>query len=140
MMKNSRYSGKIKAEFFGKIQEYFKIYKDSKQLLDRRIIENNRWYKSRYMTNHDSEIPEPATPYLFNVVANKHADAMDNYPEPNILERSEQDRGLAEKLTKIVPMQLDMCDFKRTYSRAWWYKLKNGASCYGVFYNPKTKT
>lgn len=136
-MKNDRYSGKIKAEFFGKVQECFKIYKEHKQAFDRRIIENNRWYKSRYMSEPDSVMPEPTTPYLFNVIANKHADAMDNYPEPNILERSEQDRNTAEKLSKIVPLQLDLCDFKRTYSRAWWYKLKNGASCYGVFYNPK---
>lgn len=137
-MKNNSYSGKIKAEFFGKVEECFKLYKESKQELDRRIIENNRWYKSRYTSNPDDIVPEPATPYLFNVIANKHADAMDNYPEPNILERSEKDRSLAEKLTKIVPLQLDMCDFKRTYSRAWWYKLKNGASCYGVFFNPKS--
>ena len=101
-----------------------------------RIIDNNRWYKSRYSSDPDAPIPEPATPYLFNVIANKHADAMDNYPEPNILERDELDSGAAEKLTKILPMQLDLCDFRRTYSRAWWYKLKNGASCYGVFYNP----
>lgn len=138
-MKNDRYSGKIKSEFFGKLQECFKIYREHKQVLDRRIIDNNRWYKSRYMSNPDDVIPEPTTPYLFNVIANKHADAMDNYPEPNILERSEEDRAAAEKLTKIIPMQLDICDFKRTYSRAWWYKLKNGASCYGVFYNPEIK-
>ncbi len=138
-MKNDRYSGKIKAEFFGKILECFRIYREHKQAFDRRIIENNRWYKSRYMSNPDDVIPEPTTPYLFNVIANKHADAMDNYPEPNILERSENDGAVAEKLTKIIPMQLDICDFKRTYSRAWWYKLKNGASCYGVFYNPKSE-
>ena len=135
-MKNDRYSGKIKLEFFGKVQEYFKIYRDNKQELDHRIIDNNRWYKSRYNSDPDAVIPEPTTPYLFNVIANKHADAMDNYPEPNILERSEEDTQVAEKLTKILPMQLDLCDFKRTYSRAWWYKLKNGASCYGIFYNP----
>lgn len=135
-MKNDRYSGKIKAEFFGKVLECYKLYREHKQLFDRRIIENNRWYKSRYNTDLSAEVPEPTTPYLFNVIANKHADAMDNYPEANILERSEADRGAADKLTKILPMQLDLCDFKRTYSRAWWYKLKNGASCYGVFYNP----
>lgn len=136
-MKNDRYNGKIKAEFFGKALECFRIYKEHKQTYDRRIIENNRWYKNRYSSNPDAAIPEPTTPYLFNVIANKHADAMDNFPEPNILERSEYDSSTAEKLTKIIPLQLDLCDFKRTYSRAWWYKLKNGASCYGVFYNPK---
>ena len=100
-MKNDRYSGKIKLEFFGKVQEYFKIYRDNKQELDHRIIDNNRWYKSRYNSDPDAVIPEPTTPYLFNVIANKHADAMDNYPEPNILERSEEDTQVAEKLTKF---------------------------------------
>ena len=135
-MKPQNYNGKISSEFFGKVQDSFKLYKEHKQLFDRRIIDNNRWYKSRYSSDPDAPIPEPATPYLFNVIANKHADAMDNYPEPNILEREELDSAAAEKLTKILPMQLDLCDFRRTYSRAWWYKLKNGASCYGVFYNP----
>lgn len=135
-MNPNGYYGKITPEFFGKVQENFKFYKEHKQLFDRRIIENNRWYKSRYTADADEAVPEPATPYLFNAIANKHADAMDNFPEPNILEREERDRPAAEKLTKIVPTCLDLCNFKRTYSRAWWYKLKNGASCYGVFYNP----
>ena len=52
-MKNDRYSGKIKLEFFGKVQEYFKIYRDNKQELDHRIIDNNRWYKSRYNSDPD---------------------------------------------------------------------------------------
>ena len=134
-MTNS-YSGKIKPEFFSKVTESFTFYKEHKKPLDRRIIENNRWFKSRYGAYDDMECDAPTTPYLFNVIANKHADAMDNYPEPNILERDENDRQIAETFTKIIPLQLDLCGFKKTYSRAWWYKLKNGASCYGIFYNP----
>lgn len=135
-MLTSSYHGKIKPEFFSKITESFALYKDHKRALDRRIIDNNRWFKSRYGANEEFETTPPTTPYLFNVIAGKHADAMDNYPEPNILERSETDRAAAETFTKILPLQLDLCGFKRTYSRAWWYKLKNGASCYGVFFNP----
>lgn len=136
-MRPNTYTGKIKPEFFAKAQEAFRLYKSHKQPLDQRIIENNNWYKSRYTQEADAEMPAPATPYLFNVIANKHADAMDNYPEPNILEREEADREIAETFSKILPLQLDLCDFKRTYSRAWWYKLKNGAACYGVFFNPR---
>ena len=84
-------------------------------------------------------MPAPTTPYLFNAIANKHADAMDNYPAPNILERREEDRELAETFTRILPIQLDLCNFRNTYSRAWWYKLKNGAACYGVFFNPQLR-
>ncbi len=136
-MRENTYNGKIKPEFFSKVQDAYLMYKANKQTLDRRIIENNNWYKSRYAEYENPEMPTPATPYIFNVIANKHADAMDNYPEPNILERSEGDRKIAETLSKILPLQLDLCNFKRTYNRAWWYKLKNGAACYGVFFNPK---
>lgn len=135
-MLTEKYQGKIKPEFFSKMTESFMLYKENKRTLDRRIIENNRWFKSRY-EDSKLEIPDPTTPYLFNVIANKHADAMDNYPEPNILEREEADREMAEAFTKVLPRQLALCNFKRTYSRAWWYKLKNGASCYGVFFNPE---
>lgn len=138
MMENN-YNGKIKPEFFDYMTEQFRMYKEHKQQFDRRIIENNRWFKSRYNGEQEGEMPAPTTPYLFNAIANKHADAMDNYPVPNVLEREENDRSLAEMFTKILPIQLDLCDFRRTYSRAWWYKLKNGAACYGVFFNPKLR-
>ena len=133
-MENQNYEGIIKPEFFRLLTEEFRRYKEHKQAFDRRVIENNRWFKSRYMGEQQDEMPEPTTPYLFNAIANKHADAMDNYPSPNILERDEADRKIAETFTRILPVQLDLCNFKRTYSRAWWYKLKNGAACYGVFF------
>ncbi len=138
-MKNQSYHGKIKPEFFQLITEEFRRYREHKQPFDRRIIENNRWFKSRYQGEQQGEMPEPTTPYLFNAIANKHADAMDNYPAPNVLEREEEDRPLAETFTRILPIQLDLCNFRRTYSRAWWYKLKNGAACYGVFFNPRLR-
>ena len=138
-MKNNTYSGKIKPEFFSLVTEEFRRYKEHKQLLDRRIIENNRWFKSRYQNEQTGEMTTPTTPYLFNAIANKHADAMDNYPAPNILERDEDDRELAETFSRILPVQLDLCNFRKTYNRAWWYRLKNGAACYGVFFNPKMR-
>lgn len=135
-MSNEYYTGSIAPEFFTKIRESYRLYKEHKEPYTRKIIENNRWFKSRHEDESYGEMPAPTTPYLFNAIANKHADVMDNYPEPNILERTESDRPIAETLTKILPVQLELCDFKQTYSRAWWYKLKNGASCFGVFFNP----
>lgn len=127
----------ISDEFLKLVEESFAKYKAHKRSYDERIIENNRWFKNRHIsTSADAEIPAPSTSYVFNVIANKHAEAMDGYPEPNILEQTEDRRPLAEAMTKIIPMQLNICDFKRTYSRAWWYKLKNGAVCYGVFFDP----
>lgn len=135
----NNYTGNIKPEFFDKITEQFRRYREHKQQFDRRIIENNRWFKARYGDFNNGEMPAPTTPYLFNAIANKHADAMDNYPSPNILERREDDRELAETFTRILPIQLDICNFRNTYSKSWWYKLKNGASCYGVFFNPQLR-
>lgn len=136
-MLTNTYNGKITPEFFSRLQNSYTLYKEHKRPFDRRIIENNKWFKSRYFGEYDMEITAPTTPYLFNVIANKHADAIDNYPEPSVLEREENDRTAAEAFTKILPRQLELCNFKQTYSRAWWYKLKNGAACYGVFFNPK---
>lgn len=135
----TNYHGKIKPEFFDLITQEFRRFREHKQQFDRRVIENNRWFKSRYQSQPSQEMPWPTTPYLFNAIANKHADAMDNYPEPNVLERRKEDRALAETFTQILPIQLDLCGFRRTYSRAWWYKLKNGAACYGVFFNPSLR-
>ena len=50
-MSTVTYAGKIKPEFFSKVNESFKRYKEHKKALDRRIIENNRWFKSRYNSN-----------------------------------------------------------------------------------------
>ena len=50
-MLTTSYNGKIKPEFFSKITECFTLYKEHKQEFDRRIIDNNRWFKSRYNSN-----------------------------------------------------------------------------------------
>ena len=100
-MTTNTYNGKIKPEFFSKVQEAYLMYKSNKQALDNRIIENNNWYKSRYAENENPEMPAPATPYLFNVIANKHADAMDNYPEPIVLPREMSDEESAKMLSSI---------------------------------------
>lgn len=115
-----------------------------KKALNARIIENNRWYKQQYTELESKEdrerpahAPKSKSGYIFSAIANKHADAMDNYPEINILPREAADEEEARRLTDILPCVLELCDFKETYSKNWWYKLKNGTACYGVFWNPK---
>ena len=115
-------------------------YKEGKANLEKRIVDNEQWYKIRHwecMRDKSEEI-QPASGWLFNCIANKHADAMDNYPSPNILPREEGDKGEAEMLTSIVPVILDQADFEGTYSDVWNYKLKFGTGIYGVFWD-KTK-
>ena len=112
-------------------------YKEGKANLERKIVDNEQWYKQRHweqMRDKKSEV-EPASGWLFNSIANKHADAMDNFPSPNILPREEGDKGEAEMLTSIIPVILDQNDFEETYDSVQNYKLKTGAGVYGVFWD-----
>ena len=112
-------------------------YKEGKANLEKRIVENEQWYKLRHwecMRKNESEV-QPTSAWLFNSIANKHADAMDNFPAPNILPREEGDKGEAEMLTSILPVVLDQNEFEQTYSDVWDYKLKTGTGVYGVFWD-----
>ncbi len=112
-------------------------YKEGKANLEQRIIDNEQWYKLRHwecMRDKKQDI-QPTSAWLFNCIANKHADAMDNFPSPNILPREEGDKGEAQMLTSIVPVVLDQCDFEQVYSDVWTYKLKAGTGVYGIFWD-----
>ena len=115
-------------------------YKEGKANLERRIVDNEQWYKLRHWEcmRDKKEDVQPTSAWLFNCIANKHADAMDNFPSPNILPREEGDKAEAEMLTSIVPVILDQCEFEQTYSDVQNYKLKSGTGVYGVFWD-KTK-
>ena len=112
-------------------------YKEGKANLEKRIVDNEQWYKIRHwecMRDKSQDI-QPTSAWLFNCIANKHADAMDNFPSPNILPREEGDKAEAEMLTSIIPVILDQCDFEETYSEVMNYKLKMGTGVYGVFWD-----
>ena len=113
-------------------------YREGKANLERRIVENEQWYKLRHwecMRKAKKETVEPSSGWLFNAIANKHADAMDNYPAPNILPREEGDRQEAQMLSAIVPVVLEQADFEAVYDRVWDYKLKSGTGIYGIFWD-----
>lgn len=130
-----------------KAVEILQKYKEGKTNLEKMIVENEQWYKLRHWdivrggANTDGERaagderPEPASAWLFNSLANKHADAMDNYPEPNVLPREMEDERDADILSSIIPVILERNNFEETYSNGWWYKLKHGTVPYGVFWN-----
>lgn len=112
-------------------------YKAGKANLETKIVENEQWYKVRHwscMRDQDDEV-QPSSAWLFNSIANKHADAMDNYPSPNVLPREEGDKGEAERLTSIIPVVLDQCNFEEVYSDEQNYKIKTGCGAYGVFWD-----
>ena len=112
-------------------------YKEGKANLEKKIVENEQWYKLRHwecMRDKTDEV-QPTSAWLFNCIANKHADAMDNFPSPNVLPREEGDKGEAEMLTSILPVILDQNEFEEVYSDVQNYKLKTGTGVYGVFWD-----
>ena len=72
-----------------------KKYKQGKSVLEKRIVSNEQWWKMRHWgeicSDSDDTAPRPASAWLFNSLANKHADAMDNIPEPSVLPRERSD-------------------------------------------------
>ena len=112
-------------------------YKEGKSNLEKRIVDNEQWYKLRHwecMRDKTDEV-QPTSAWLFNCIANKHADAMDNFPSPNVLPREEGDKGEAEMLSSIIPVVLEQNDFEEVYSDAMMYKLKTGTGVFGVFWD-----
>ncbi len=115
-------------------------YKAGKANLEQKVIENEQWYKLRNWEcmrkqGEEEEQVEPASAWMFNSVANKHADAMDNFPMANMLPREESDQATAEMLTAIVPLILQRNKFEGTYSMEADDKLKSGVGIYGVFWD-----
>ena len=124
--------------------ETLRKYKDGKANYDRTIIENERWYKMRHWEyirknpgkgGDASKGVEPTSGWLFNTIMNKHADAMDNYPEPVVLPRERGDVDSAKTLSEVLPVILERNEFHDVYSDNWWEKLKHGTAVYGVFWN-----
>ncbi len=120
--------------------EAFKAYRDAKESTDRNIIENENWFKGehwKYISGSDKakEGFRPAGSYLLNGIWHRHAEAMENYPHPLLLEREEGDREKAKELSKVVPLILEKNGFRSVYSDMWWYKLKQGSGVYGVFWD-----
>ncbi len=129
---------KIGKEEVQKAQQTLNKYKEGKANLETRIIDNEEWYKLRHwecMRKSSTQEVEPTSAWLFNCIANKHADAMDNFPSPNILPREQGDKEEAQRLSSIIPVILDQNEFEETYSDAWDYKLVKGTGIYGVFWD-----
>lgn len=124
-----------------KAAEIVRKYKDGKRLLEDRLKEDELWYRMRHWEavrkKADPDSPEPSSAWLFNAIANKHADAMDNYPEPNVLPREAGDQEEAKKLSSILPCIMDAADFEDTYGDTWWGKLKHGTGAYFIGWDPE---
>lgn len=127
-----------------RLREWTRIlarYRAGKASVERRIIQAENWWKLRNTTEEDKTADSPRTGFrsrsgwLHNVIANKHADAMEAYPEPAVLPREPGDRQEAQTLSAILPVILEQNQFERTWSGAMWQKLKEGTGCYKVVWD-----
>ena len=116
-----------------------KKYKDGKRKLEERIVEEEQWWKLRHWDvigkGEMGDRPQPTSAWMFNSISAKHADIMDNYPEPNILPREQGDEQSAKMLSSILPVIYERNNYEETFSDAAWYKLKHGVVAKGVFWN-----
>ena len=133
---------RIGTEEVRRAADILRRYHAGKRQLEQRIIDNEQFWKLRHWQQMEKTgqggnpaDPQPTSGWLVNCILSKHADAMDCYPEPTVLPREPGDREEAGKLTRILPVILKKNGFKRTYSSAWWYKLKSGCAVYGVFWD-----
>jgi hypothetical protein len=116
-------------------------YKAGKANLERRVIAAENWWKLRNSTEEQSASElmtngfTSRSAWLHNVIVTKHADAMEAYPEPNVLPREMGDKGEARMLSDIIPCILEQNDFEKTYSDVMWRKTKGGTGVYKVVWN-----
>ena len=133
----------IGAEEVAEATAILQKYKAGKAALDKRIVDNELWFRMGHWKNYQNPMmegkPQPASGWLFNSIANKHADAMDNYPAPNVLPRAADDAQTAQVLSSILPVVLEQADYEQVYSDTWWRKLKQGTGVKGVFWDPEAR-
>lgn len=122
----------IDKEHITTAQATLQRYARGKQALDKRVIENDRWYRLRHWDVVGTKNPAPASAWLFNALANKHGDAMDNTPEPVVLPREASDDKDAKTLSQILPVIAEYNDFEHVWSESIWDKIKNGTAVYFV--------
>lgn len=148
----------IGAEEIAKATDTLKKYKQGKASLEKRVIDDELWWELRHWEaikgrgghagiRGGSAAPDAGKPpqngaqplstsaWLFNAIASKHADAMDNYPEPVALPREQSDERSADVISSVLPVIMEQNDYEGTYSDEWWEKLKHGTAVYGVFWN-----
>ena len=125
-----------------KAREKLHRYQAAKATLDRRIADDEEWWRLRHWTDirlkfkdQKREPLRPKSAWLLHSIMNKHADAMDNYPAATVLPRAEDDLEDARRLTQVLPVILEENGFEQVYSDSWWTKLKTGTRVLGVYWD-----
>ena len=131
----------VGAEQLAEAAETLRRYAAAKAPLEQRIAEDELWWLLRQGEAKTPgspcapELPEARSAWLFNTILNKHADVMDNYPEPVVLPRERSDEESARTLSAVLPALLESCSFEQTWSDLAWDKLKHGTAVWGVFWD-----
>jgi hypothetical protein len=132
----------IGEEQLKKFTQVLQKYKAGKSQTESRILASENWWKLRNTTEEKKVTGiggdggfTATSGWLHNVIVSKHADAMEAFPEPNILPREGSDKDEAQKLSAIVPCILEQNQFESTYSDAMWQKLKTGTGVYKVVWD-----
>ena len=140
-MQNEARVTPIGSEQLKKLTEILQKYKSGKTVTEKRIIASENWWKLRNASEEQNatDIVKKGfvskSGWLHNVIVSKHADAMEAYPEPNILPREKGDRGEARMLSAIIPCVLEQNNFEETYDDAMWQKNKSGTAIYKVVWD-----
>ena len=132
----------IGAEQLKELTAILEKYKAGKSQTEQRILASEQWWKLRNSTEEQKATNigsdggfKSVSGWLHNVIVSKHADAVEAYPEPNILPREENDRAEAKVLSAIIPCVLEHNKFEATYSDVMWQKLKTGTGAYKVVWD-----
>lgn len=140
-------SGKpIGKEQITKALQTLRRYMSSKKAYDTRYKANFDTYNLMYTENADRETfqdddgrnhyklvdENKIGAQTLNVVLNKHADEMDNMPEPFLLPRAADDEDAANTLNSVIPCILDRNNFDDIYSKEKTDKIVGGAGVYSV--------
>lgn len=135
------YSGNVKSETISSALEAFKTYRAEREPYLMRVRDNEEFYRRSYSRTFGdiASTPDCDTPFIFAAIENCRADAIDNYPCANIIERDAKGTQIAQLLSKVVKTQLEISDFKSVYKENIRNKLKYGTAIYGVFYDDRAK-
>lgn len=129
-------------EEIAEMRQKLRDYIASKKPYDARYRNNYDTYTLLY--NENNEIKDSSGSYqnelikkrrgaqTLNVIMNKHADAMDNYPEAICLPRSRDDEETAKKLNGVIPCILERNGFYKIYDNLATDKYVGGASARSV--------
>ena len=132
----------IGAEQLQRFMQILQKYKAGKAMTEQRIVASENWWKLRNTTEEQKQTRigidggfKSVSGWLHNVIVSKHADAMESFPEPNVLPREAGDKEEAQRLSDIIPCILEQNNFEETYSDVAWSKLKSGTGVYKVVWD-----